>query len=313
VRLVVGCWLAAACYSPHAPEHEPCTDPAHCPTGQSCIAGFCTSGSDVADAPADIATIDAAIDGSPLVDSDGDGIDDADDNCPLVANPGQENEDGDRFGDACDPCPIEANDSPSDPDGDGLADSCDPHPTVGGDTLVLFEGFHHGIPAGWTVTGGTATQMGDDAAVTAAATAHAVLAAPASVPANVTVSMAGQVASEAGTTNEVDFGVALPYDGANDGGLMCWVYAPMVGSATSRRIELMEHAARNVLASMLLAWTDGTDYSFRLARNGTAYTCQVEALQISGTSMFTSATPQIAVRVYSATARVHWLMIVQSP
>ncbi len=37
-------------------------------------------------------------------DSDGDGICDPADNCPLVANPDQTDTDGDGFGDACDPC-----------------------------------------------------------------------------------------------------------------------------------------------------------------------------------------------------------------
>ena len=37
-------------------------------------------------------------------DQDGDGVCDADDNCPLVANPSQADADGDGLGDACDPC-----------------------------------------------------------------------------------------------------------------------------------------------------------------------------------------------------------------
>src|SRR2546427_7968722 len=37
-------------------------------------------------------------------DQDGDGVCDADDNCPLVANPDQADADGDGVGDACDPC-----------------------------------------------------------------------------------------------------------------------------------------------------------------------------------------------------------------
>ena len=37
-------------------------------------------------------------------DQDGDGVCDADDDCPLVADPGQTDRDGDGVGDACDPC-----------------------------------------------------------------------------------------------------------------------------------------------------------------------------------------------------------------
>lgn len=42
-------------------------------------------------------------------DSDGDGIPDATDNCPLIANPTQSNADGDSAGDACDGCPSDPN------------------------------------------------------------------------------------------------------------------------------------------------------------------------------------------------------------
>ena len=44
--------------------------------------------------------------GGACVDSDGDGVCDADDNCPAVANPGQEDRDGDGIGDACDVSPT---------------------------------------------------------------------------------------------------------------------------------------------------------------------------------------------------------------
>jgi hypothetical protein len=38
-------------------------------------------------------------------DTDGDGVPDAEDNCPTIPNPGQEDTDGDGVGDACDTCP----------------------------------------------------------------------------------------------------------------------------------------------------------------------------------------------------------------
>lgn len=62
--------------------------------------------------------------GTPIEDSDGDGLEDPLDNCPLVSNPDQLDTDDDRVGDACDNCAI-ANPSQADRDGDGFGDTCD--------------------------------------------------------------------------------------------------------------------------------------------------------------------------------------------
>lgn len=47
------------------------------------------------------------VNGVVYVDTDGDGIPDADDNCPLVANMAQFDFDGDGVGDSCDGCPAD--------------------------------------------------------------------------------------------------------------------------------------------------------------------------------------------------------------
>jgi hypothetical protein len=63
-------------------------------------------------------------------DSDGDGLLDDVDNCPLVPNPGQENSDHDPLGDACDNCPDDSNPGQGDFDYDGVGGVCDNCPSV---------------------------------------------------------------------------------------------------------------------------------------------------------------------------------------
>ncbi len=61
---------------------------------------------------------------SAHIDSDGDGIFDATDICPLVADPGQEDAERDGVGDACDVCPTAFDPGQEDADGDGEGDRC---------------------------------------------------------------------------------------------------------------------------------------------------------------------------------------------
>jgi hypothetical protein len=71
-------------------------------------------------------------------DADSDGVNDDEDNCPAVSNPGQENYDGDDQGDICDTdddndgvldtndnCPFTANANQRDTDRDGKGNACD--------------------------------------------------------------------------------------------------------------------------------------------------------------------------------------------
>jgi hypothetical protein len=59
------------------------------------------------------------------VDRDEDGFEDALDNCPALANDGQEDSDGDDVGEVCDNCTLVANADQRDTDGDGYGNFCD--------------------------------------------------------------------------------------------------------------------------------------------------------------------------------------------
>jgi M6 family metalloprotease-like protein len=67
----------------------------------------------------------ATVDNPLLGDSDGDGLADAVDNCPLVTNATQADWDADSVGDACDNCPTLPNPDQADADQDGQGDPCE--------------------------------------------------------------------------------------------------------------------------------------------------------------------------------------------
>jgi hypothetical protein len=78
------------------------------------------------DAIAAVHSVDTT--GSP--DTDGDGVPDAADDCPAIADPMQLDTDGDGAGDACDVCPGTSDVMQADRDGDGVGDACDDCPAT---------------------------------------------------------------------------------------------------------------------------------------------------------------------------------------
>ena len=65
---------------------------------------------------------------TPLSDMDTDGLCDACDNCPAVANADQADQDGDGVGDLCDNCLTIYNPTQGDNDHDGIGNACDVEP-----------------------------------------------------------------------------------------------------------------------------------------------------------------------------------------
>jgi len=307
----------AACYNPTITTGVPCNELSACPVGQACVAGVCGGLAVGVDAAVEVDAAPAS-DGpsGSIVDRDGDGVADAVDNCPDVANPDQGNEDGDKFGDACDPCPIEASDTPSDPDGDGVAGICDPHPTTPGDHLMLFEGFHRGIPSSWQVVG-TASPSGDDAVVTTVAGNHTALIAPITAIANGTITAAVTIDATLGNADAA-MTVVMPYDPTSDQGIFCELYAPNAGSASGHYVSLWDSPAQSERDRRNFAWTAATPYRVALTRKGTGYTCSVTPN--GGTAQTTSATTssnpaqaRASVASYGANAHVAWVLVVSSP
>jgi hypothetical protein len=254
-----------------------------------------------------IEPVDAPVD----VDRDGDGILDADDNCPDAANASQVDEDGDAMGDVCDPCPPFADNE--DGDGDGLGDACDPNPDVGGDKLVAFEGFKDALSGSWTVMG-TFTMAGGEGVLSASDASASLLTRPSPTSARVEIRAAFVIDSiTASGLNLGSINLVERMQPNSDKALACQLAALVDGMQESLRI--FDTASSTEVASANYAIQQGESKELRFDRAGTSYTCNVASptARVAGPATFTPASPRIGLRVRGAVARWRWVMLVTSP
>ena len=307
--------VVAACYSPSVNDRVPCGTGGACPSGQTCdVDGLCkTHPGGGGDASIDVpVVIDArmidAIDGNANLDSDGDGINDAADNCPTVANAAQYDEDSDAVGDACDNCPHVANANQSaDADGDGVGDACDPRPGMT-DHIVLFEGFNAPlsgwtVPSGWTVSGGVLTAA-EPAGSFELATYDTGLAGDLAIATHLSVVAA------TGTTTAPNGSIDLHGDNTGPNFYRC-------GIVTAPRVEVTRYngTTQTVLGQTALpsgAWTDSDLFYSDVAG---VMTCTATH---GGTRTSTPAATDttlagnlIGVRVRDATVTYRYLVVFQ--
>ncbi len=304
------CMLLAGCYSATPAAGVPCDPSApSCPSGQQCVArgGAFVCDSDVGDPPIDGTPIDT----SSVTDVDGDGVPNATDNCPLIANANQANEDGDTFGDLCDDCPPFPS-TGADADGDGVGDACDPHVLIPGDSIALFEGFAGtAIPGGWTATGTWSVANGSLIA-SAAGDTLSTLVVPYAATANQTISSAATITAltQAGGGS---IGIVDRFDGTN--GLHCG------GGrlSTTGLFGLIDAATGTFLSGpMPHPFEVNTLYRLTFTRSADK-TYQCSTVQVNGdmltanTTFDKNAGTHIGFRNRVASASYAWIMVVKSP
>ena len=245
-------------------------------------------------------------------DLDGDGVLNAQDNCPMYSNANQGNEDGDALGDPCDPCPIDPTNPPADPDNDGVPGLCDPRPNTAGDMIVLFEGFHGTVPATWQVIG-NANPAGDD--VNLNTTDRAALVPPINAPVNGTVMVKATILQTLGQYDSA-LAAVIPYNPAQDQGMFCELYAPNAGSTSNREIDIWDSINNTERGKSGYAWQTNTSYVLVASKAANNYTCQATPMggtpkSVSGSSGANPGT-KVAAFIYGANVNVSWMLVVSS-
>jgi Thrombospondin type 3 repeat len=295
----------AACYAPAPPAGVSCTPPPDgagiCPSGQICSSsGVCLS-------PGDPGLVPDGGGGGPNDDDDGDGVANAIDNCPKVANPDQANDDGDAFGDACDPCPPFADDVIDDPDGDGVSGACDPFPQTPGDHIALFESFRGpGVPLGWTAIGTWSFAAGN-AVVTSSDGELNYLTIPHPHLAKTTV-MTKLTVDEVIGSGARALGPVQLYQPSPSQAIVC----ELVRNGNGPKLTLFDSGGNGTtIGDTDSTFDPGTTVMLTNRRDGTTYQCSDGTATVPGMTAYTTQTPSIGLRARSVSARFAWVLVVE--
>jgi hypothetical protein len=237
--------------------------------------------------------------GECVVDDDQDMIADDGDNCPGIANPGQEDEDADNRGDPCDPCPPFSEQTPGsgDEDGDGVGNLCDPSPTSA-NKILLFEGFHAPLPSSWSVNG---AGLVENDGLTLQNASDATLPLPSTGP---DMLLAG-VALKAMPATGAWLGLAYQ---SGVGGAYC--------ELTTSKLQLWSVGAPNRLVreASFMASLD-KEYVYGIKHDKMAYTCtagvtpRVMPTQVSGASVTNATVPEIHIGG-DVTTHYSWVLLI---
>jgi hypothetical protein len=221
--------------------------------------------------------------------------------CVDPCDPASGDEDGDGIGDACDVCPISKNNVDS--DGDQLGDDCDPHPNTPGDRLVLFEGFHHGLPPGWMAMG-SVQQVGDDLQASDLVIVPAI---------GQTVITRAAVVGPPATDGMYGMGVYSPRDMAG-AHVNCEIVVPFqTGSAQPASVQLVdEQAGSTVVMTAPFAFTTGTSYPITSTHAAGPFSCTAGTTPTNGTVGIT-ITPANTGLISNLAVRWSYVLVVTSP
>jgi hypothetical protein len=184
---------------------------------------------------------------------------------------------------------------------------------VPGERILLFEGFGSGIPATWNTGGPQWTADDDDAVVTSpgpvATATFPALDDHEAIIAGVTITnVTGTGYREAGIEDNVGGGYAD----------VCAAMITGAGDSTPNQslIDLFEIPSGSAIDRSAFGWEVGDELYVAESRTGTTYNCygydfasMVEA-GAGGTDTTNTPNPRAGLRVVSATARYHWVLVI---